>query len=80
MLNIEFYINHEHFSDIAKDKSCSFIFVGQDVVASMEALYETLWQFGWLPMKIMLPTMSIDFSQTTWSTKRLQSILIKIIS
>ena len=24
-------------------------------------------------MKIMLPTMSIDFSQTTWSTKRLQS-------
>lgn len=24
-------------------------------------------------MKIMLPTMSIDFSQTTWSKKRLQS-------
>ena len=49
MLNIEFYINHEHFSDIAKDKSCSFIFVGQDVGSCMEAVHEALWQGGIYP-------------------------------
>ena len=37
--------NHEYFSNITKDKSCAFIFVGQDVGACMEALYEALWVY-----------------------------------
>ena len=32
--------NHEYFSSIAKDKSCSFVSVGQDVGSCMEAVYE----------------------------------------
>ena len=40
------YRNHEHFSDITKDKSCAFVSVGQNVGACMEALHEALWRGG----------------------------------
>ena len=47
------FINHEHFSDITKNKSCAFVSVGQDVGARMEALYETLWQRGIYPPDVV---------------------------
>lgn len=44
--------NHEYFSSIAKDKSCSFVSVGQDVGSCMEAVYEALWQRGIYPSDV----------------------------
>ena len=44
--------NHEYFSDITKDKSCSFLFVGQYVGSCMEAVHEALWQRGIYPSDV----------------------------
>lgn len=49
------FINHEHFSDITKDKSCAFVSVGPDVGARMEAVHEALWQ------GVYIRPMSSDF-------------------
>ena len=46
------FINHEHFSDITKDKSCAFVSVGQDVGSCMEAVHEALWQGGIYPSDV----------------------------
>ena len=37
---------------MTKDKSCAFIFVGQDVGSCMEALYEAMWQGGIYPSDV----------------------------
>ena len=49
------FINHEHFSDITKDKSCVFVSVEPDVGARMEAVHEALWQ------GVYIRPMSSDF-------------------
>ena len=44
--------NHEHFSDITKDKSCAFVSVGQNVDSCMEAVHEALWKGGIYPSDV----------------------------
>lgn len=46
------FINNEYFSDITKDKSCSFIFMGQAVGFCMEAVHEALWQ-GYISVRCL---------------------------